>query len=196
VASSSLHNFPPASSTFVGREHDIERLEKALDRARLLTLTGTGGCGKTRLALQVAASVVDRYPDGAWLVEMASLADFTLVPQAVLSVLGVAEVPGVSLMETLTAHLASRHVLLLLDNAEHLLTGCAAFADTLLRECRGVTLLVTSREKLEVAGESTYRVPSMSLPDADASASPSRLIDAESVAAPAACLTPAVRHRR
>jgi len=181
VASSPLHNFTPASSTFIGREPDIARLEKALDRARLLTLTGTGGCGKTRLALQVANAVVDRYPDGAWLVEMASLVDDTLVPQAALAALGVAEVPGVSQMETLTAHLASRHMLLLLDNAEHLLIGCAAFADTLLRECRGITLLVTSREKLEVAGESTYRVPSMSLPDADARTSPEQLLETESV---------------
>ncbi|HSI48597.1 MAG TPA: tetratricopeptide repeat protein [Ideonella sp.] len=172
------HNLPLALTSFVGREAALTRLAQSLARARLLTLTGAGGCGKTRLALQAAAAVLDRYPDGVWLVELAALADASLVPQAAMAALALEEAPGVAPMQTLTAHLASRKLLLLLDNAEHLLAGCAALCDALLRDCPAVTLLVTSREKLGLVGELSYRVPSLSVPDA--AASPEALLAAES----------------
>jgi predicted ATPase len=180
-SASPAHNLSTSATTFIGREQETARLVKSLARARLLTLTGAGGCGKTRLALQVAASVVDRFPDGVWLVELASLAEVALVPQAVLSALGAIQKPTANAMETLTAHLASRHLLLVLDNAEHMLAGCAALCDTLLRECQGITLLVTSRQKLDVPGESAYRVPSMSVPDALVAPSVESLKDVDSV---------------
>src|SRR5579884_3807001 len=128
-------NLPLHLSSFIGRTREIEAVEMLLKKARLLTLTGAGGCGKTRLALQVAANVVEAYPDGVWLVELAPLADPAMAPHAVADALGVREEAGRSLLQALTDHLQSKTLLLLLDNCEHLLTACAALAENLLRHC-------------------------------------------------------------
>ena len=132
---------------------------------RLLTLVGTGGIGKTRLALQAAAEVMAAYRDGVWLVDLAPLTDPALVPSAVAQVLGVREAVGKTLIETLCRQVKGRELLLVLDNCEHLLDGCAKVADALLRQCRGVQILASSREALGISGEQAYRVPSLSLPD-------------------------------
>src|SRR5262249_3378093 len=134
-----------------------------------------GGCGKTRLALQVAADLLDDYPDGIWFVELAPLADPALVPQAVATTLGLKEEAGKPLIQTLVDRLRAKHLLLLLDNCEHLLAGCASLADTVLRGCGGVRILATSREGLGVAGEQTYRVPSLGLPGGGRLLPPERL---------------------
>src|SRR5579884_2229057 len=157
-------NLPLQLSSFIGRTREIEAVEMLLKKARLLTLTGAGGCGKTRLALQVAANVVEAYPDGVWLVELAPLADPAMAPHAVADALGVREEAGRSLLQALKDHLQSKTLLLLLDNCEHLLTACAALAENLLRHCPQVRILATSREPLGVTGEQSYRVPSLDLP--------------------------------
>ena len=130
-----------------------------------MTLTGAGGSGKTRLSLQVAADLLDQYFDGVWLVELAALSDPALVPQAVADVLGVKEQPGQTISQSLTETLKEKRLLLILDNCEHLVSACASLAAALLRHCPGVHLLASSREPLNVAGEQSYRVPSLSLPD-------------------------------
>ena len=132
---------------------------------RLLTLTGTGGVGKTRLALCIAARVLNNYDDGVWLVELSALQNPDLVPQEVISAFELKEQPGKRLTQTLIEHIQSKRLLLVLDNTEHLLAACAQLADTVLRQCSKVTVLVTSREQLGVPGELTYRVPSLSVPD-------------------------------
>ncbi|MGE5171506.1 MAG: ATP-binding protein [Rudaea sp.] len=174
-------NLPEPLTSFVGRERELEKLRKLLTAHRLLTLTGAGGIGKTRLALRVAASMLDEYEDGVWLVELAALRDPGLVPQAVITVLGLKEQPGKSLTQTLTEYLRARHLLLLLDNAEHLLAACAQLTDAVLRQCPRVTVAVTSRERLAVPGELTYRVPSLSMPDASQGATTQGLAEYESV---------------
>ncbi len=136
-----------------------------LQTTRLLTLTGPGGTGKTRLALEVAAKVVDAYPHGVWLVELAPLADPALVPHTVATTLGVREQPGHSLLDALVDYLRPKTLLLLLDNCEHLIETCAQLAETLLRTARGLKILASSREALGIAGEIPYRVPPLSLPD-------------------------------
>ena len=143
----------------------MAELKRLLARTRLLTLTGSGGCGKTRLCLQGAADSLERFPDGVWLVELAPLADAGLVPQTVATVLGLMEEPGKSIVQTLTEHLKDKRLLLLLDNCEHLLDGCAQLVDTLMRQCPNMTILASSREALGIGGEQAYRVPSLSLPD-------------------------------
>jgi hypothetical protein len=136
------HNLPTHPTTLVGRDREVADLRQLLlsDVGRLVTLTGVGGCGKTRLALGVASSLVDSFKDGVWLVELAALADPLLVPQAVASVLGVRERSDRSLLEVVVAHLARREVLLVLDNCEHLVKPCAELADTLLHGCPRVRL--------------------------------------------------------
>ncbi|MGH2370481.1 MAG: AfsR/SARP family transcriptional regulator, partial [Chloroflexota bacterium] len=188
------HNLPIQVTSFVGRERELAEVSRLLDTARLVTLTGSGGSGKTRLALQVASNLVSSgfrvpsselgrgeletrnsqlatpaepvFPDGVWLVELASLADPALVPPAVASALGVREAPGSPPAETLAIALRTRRLLLVLDNCEHLLDACAALADTLLRACPQLRILATSREALGMAGEATFRVPSLALPAA------------------------------
>src|SRR5262249_39922280 len=135
-------------------------------RSRLITLTGTGGTGKTRLALQAAADLLTEFPDGVFLVEFAALSDGALVVQTVASALGLREEPGRSLTQTLTDHLKSKRMLLLLDNCEHLIQDCALLAAELLRICPDLRLLATSREPLNLSSERIYRVPSLSLPAA------------------------------
>jgi hypothetical protein len=140
------HNLPLELSSFVGREREIAEVKRLLYGNRLLTLTGPGGCGKTRLALAVAFEVVEGFEGGVWLVELASLSAPDLVPQAVASTLGVREAQDRSLTETLSKHLGSTKMLLVLDNCEHLVEGCAALAETLLRVCPNLCILATSRE--------------------------------------------------
>jgi predicted ATPase/class 3 adenylate cyclase/Tfp pilus assembly protein PilF len=164
------NNLPLQLTSFIGREQVMEEVRRLMATTRLLTLTGTGGSGKTRLSLQVAAHMLEEYPEGVWLVELAALADPALVPQTVAVALGVREaagsVPGGrSLTQTLVDYLRPRHTLLVLDNCEHLLSACAQLADSLLHACPDLRILTTSRAALGIAGELTYRVPSLSLPD-------------------------------
>jgi len=158
------NNLPRQLTSFVGRDQEIAAIERLLARTRLLTLTGSGGCGKTRLALEVGARVVEQFSDGVWWVELAPLSDPTLVPQAVATALEIPEQPRQPLIETLGQHLRSASLLLLLDNCEHLLSGCAGLAETLLHACPGLRILATSREALGIMGETSWRVPSLSFP--------------------------------
>jgi non-specific serine/threonine protein kinase len=159
-------NLPAALTSFVGRETELAHVRRLLDGARLVTLGGAGGVGKTRLALEVARTVRDRYPDGLWLVDLAALADPALVPQAVATVVHVTVAAGQTATEALAAALQSKQVLLVLDNCEHLLSssGVPGLAETLLRACPALQLLATSREPLGVGGEVLCRVPSLALP--------------------------------
>jgi predicted ATPase len=159
------NNLPLQLTGLVGREREISEVGRLLGEARLLTLTGPGGSGKTRLALAVASEVVEEYEDGAWLVELAPLSDPELVPEAVASVLGVREATGSPLLETLADHVRSRTILLVLDNCEHLIEACAGLVEELLRSCPNISILATSREALGVEGETIFVVPPLSLPD-------------------------------
>ena len=172
------NNLPQQVSSFIGRKDEAAQVEALLGRTRLLTLTGMGGTGKTRLALQVASNLLLGDGDGlmgdgaltgegggVWFVELAPLADPALVSQAVAQVLGVREEAGRLVGRTLTEALKERSLLLVLDNCEHVLNACAILASDLLRACPQVHILASSREALGVAGEQTYRVPSLSLPD-------------------------------
>jgi hypothetical protein len=158
------HNLPAPRSSFIGREPELRNLKRDLAMTRLLTLTGAGECGKTRLALEVARELVGAYPDGVWLVELAPLSEGALVAQAVAEVLGVQEQPERSLTDTLVDFLRVRQVLLVLDNCEHLVDDVAPFVDTLLNACPHVRVLATSRESLNVEGELNWLVPSLSAP--------------------------------
>jgi predicted ATPase len=153
------NNLPLQLTGLVGREREISEVERLLRDTRLLTLTGPGGSGKTRLALAVAWGLVDEYEDGAWLVESAPLSDPELVPQAVASVLSVREAPGTTLVDSVRAHLQAREALLLLDNCEHLVEACASLVGALLRDCPDLRVLATSREALGVEGETLFVVP-------------------------------------
>jgi predicted ATPase/DNA-binding NarL/FixJ family response regulator len=159
------HNLPVELSSFVGREKELPEVKRLLENNRLLTLTGSGGCGKTRLALAAASELVERFEDGVWMVELASLAEPSLVPQAVASTLGIRERPGSSLTEALSDYLRSRNLLLILDNCEHLIEACAELAEALLHSSPGLRVLTTSREALGITGEIAWPVPSLSLPD-------------------------------
>jgi predicted ATPase/class 3 adenylate cyclase len=159
------HNLPMQLTSFVGREKEIAEIKAMLASHRLVTLTGTGGTGKTRLSVQVAADLLEDFLDGVWFVELASLADPNLVPQTVATVLGVREEPARPIIQTLSDYLKSRNVLILLDNCEHLLTACAQLCETLLRVCSRVRILASSREGVGIAGEQTFRVPSLTVPD-------------------------------
>jgi predicted ATPase/DNA-binding SARP family transcriptional activator len=160
-----IDNLPLELSSFVGRERELAEVERLLGGTRLVTLSGPGGAGKTRLALAVAQDLVEEFRDGVWLVELAPLSDPDLVPQAAASALGVPEASDSSPTEDLVEHLKGLRTLLVLDNCEHLIEGCADLTDTLLRTCPDLRILATSREPLRVAGESNYMVPSLSLPD-------------------------------
>jgi predicted ATPase/DNA-binding SARP family transcriptional activator len=175
------HNLPLQLTSFIGREQQMAEVHQLLATRRLVTLVGAGGCGKTRLALQVAADLLEAYADGVWLVELAALADSALLSQTVASALGVREQPGRSLSQTLVDYLKPRSLLLVLDNCEHLLTACAHLAEGLLHGCPNLQILATSREGLGLVGEQTYRVPSLSLPDPEHLPPLERLPDFESV---------------
>jgi predicted ATPase/class 3 adenylate cyclase len=152
-------------TSFIGREREMAEVRKLLGTTRLLTITGSGGCGKTRLAYQVAADVLGEYQDGVWLADLAPLTDPGLVPQTVAAVLDVREEASRSVTDTLVECLRGKSLLLMLDNCEHLLPACALLSTALLTQCPGLRILASSREALGVGGEATYRLPSLSLPD-------------------------------
>jgi predicted ATPase/class 3 adenylate cyclase len=159
------NNLPPQLTSFIGRETEMAEVKRLLAGTRLLTLTGAGGSGKTRLALQVAADLLDDYTDGVWFVELATLTEPSLVPQRVASVLGVREQQGRPLLDTLADALRPKKLLILLDSCEHLLQGCVDLVSRLLLSCPGVKLLATSREALNATGEASWTVPLLSAPD-------------------------------
>jgi predicted ATPase/class 3 adenylate cyclase/DNA-binding CsgD family transcriptional regulator len=157
-------NLPTPLTSLIGREHELVELAGLLREHRLVTLTGVGGAGKTRLAMQVSADVVDSFPDGVWWIELASLPSGDRVTGAVLHSSGGSQTPGAAAIDALVARLADRETLIVLDNCEHLLNACGDLVDTVLRACPGVRVLATSREPLGVPGELTWRIPSLPLP--------------------------------
>jgi non-specific serine/threonine protein kinase len=178
-----VNNLPLQLTSFVGRERELAEIKVALDATRLLTLTGAGGCGKTRLALQIAAELAatGRYPDGVWWTELAALTDPSLVLETVASTLGVRAQESQPLLESLTAYLVSKRLLLLLDNCEHLVNTCAALAESLLRAVPGLQILSTSREALNIPGERLWSIPSLSLPEPQQRLSPSLLLEYDAI---------------
>ncbi len=172
---------PLETSTFVGREHELAELGALLARTRLLTLAGTGGAGKTRLALELARSREDLTADGVILVELDSIPEGQDVPGAVAEALDLRALPGGALVDAIAADLAPRELLLVLDNCEHVIGASATLADALLRAAPRLTILATSREPLRVPGEVVFRVPSLAIPDPDAAATPAALLGYEAV---------------
>jgi predicted ATPase/DNA-binding SARP family transcriptional activator/DNA-binding CsgD family transcriptional regulator len=157
------HNLPASLTSFVGREREIAEARRMLSVTRILTLTGVGGSGKTRLAVEAARGIVAAYPDGAWLVELAPLSEPGLVPQAVARVLGVREQPGHPLLQTLNQALEGSEMLLVVDNCEHLIQASSHLAHSLLSSCPRLRILATSREPLGVAGEAVRHVGPLSV---------------------------------
>jgi predicted ATPase/DNA-binding SARP family transcriptional activator/DNA-binding CsgD family transcriptional regulator len=159
------HNLTGSLTSFVGREREKDEVERLLAATRLLTLTGAGGSGKTRLAQEVARDLTEAYPDGAWLVELAALSEGSLVKGAVAEALEVREQPGRPLETTLVDALREKYLLLVLDNCEHLVDDVARLVELLLRSCSGLTILATSREILGASGEVSWQVPPLSGPE-------------------------------
>ncbi len=157
-------NLTQPVSSLVGRDTEMAEVVKLLGNNRLVTLTGSGGVGKTRLAIEVGRAVLPDRPDGVWLSELAAVTDPALVASEVLSDLGIGEQSGKEPLDTLVEVLSTQGRVVILDNCEQVLDGCAALADAVVRNCPAIRLLVTSREPLRIEGEVIYRVPSLSLP--------------------------------
>jgi non-specific serine/threonine protein kinase len=181
LSTQASHNLPAQLASFVGREREIAGARRSLAGARLVTLTGPGGCGKTRLAIRVAAELADQYRDGVRLIDLAPLADPRLVLQAVALGLGLREVPGRPLDALLASELRSKQLLLVLDNCEHVVDACRQLAAQLLYSCAQLSILATSREVLGIIGEIVLPVPTLAVPVALDAAAPDRLLQYESV---------------
>jgi non-specific serine/threonine protein kinase len=175
------HNLREPLTSFIGRERELHVCVGILRETRLLTLIGSGGCGKTRLALHVAAQVRSEFPDGVWLVDLAPLSDDDRVAQALASLVGVREEPGAPLVGTLARHLETRRVLVVLDNCEHLLAASASLAATLLTSCPQLRVLATSRQLLGISEEHVRVVPPLEVPPAGGVVAPARVEENASV---------------
>jgi predicted ATPase/class 3 adenylate cyclase len=159
------NNLPIQLTSFIGRERELAEVKQLLSNTRLLTLTGPGGTGKTRLSLQIAQEVLPEFTNGVWLVELAPLTDPSLLPQTIASVFALREIPNTPLLDLLTNYLRAKQLLLILDNCEHLIETCAKLSADLLHACPQLKIIASSREALGMSGETVYRVPSLSLPD-------------------------------
>jgi predicted ATPase/transcriptional regulator with XRE-family HTH domain len=177
IVEPSKHNLPRSLTSFVGREHELSELAQVLPTAPLLTLVGAGGVGKTRLAQELVRNHLEEYVDGSWLVELAGLADPSLLPGAVAAAVGLRDVHARSITTLLTDYLSTKHLLVVLDNCEHLVEACAELVAHLLRTCPHLHVLATSRELLAIAGEITWRVPPLGLPDLHQPLSAERITD-------------------
>jgi predicted ATPase/class 3 adenylate cyclase/Tfp pilus assembly protein PilF len=162
-----LNNLPAELTPFIGRDREIDEVRALIRSSRLVTITGAGGAGKTRLALHVAAEMLDGSGDGVWLVELAAVTNEEALAPTICAALRLPVQPGRPVLEVLLDALAMQDILIVLDNCEHLIGGCAKIADAVLRRCPRVQLIATSREPLGIGGESIYRVPSLSLPGPD-----------------------------
>ena len=160
-----LNNLPVQLTSFIGRENEISEVKQELAEHRLVTLTGSGGTGKTRLSLQVAADLLEKFDHGVWFVELAPLTDPDLIPQTILSTIGVQEQQGKTPLEVLKEYLHEKQALIVLDNCEHLVSASAEVVNTLLNAAPKLKIMASSREALGVKGEASYPVPSLSLPD-------------------------------
>jgi predicted ATPase/DNA-binding CsgD family transcriptional regulator len=158
-------NLPAAVTSFVGRRQELGQVRQCLSASRLVTLTGAGGVGKTRLAVEAAAQSRRAFADGVWLVDLAPLTDGALVTQAVMTELGIGQHTTRPVIDQVLEFLAERRLLIVLDNCEHVLDACAEMVDQLLRHCPGLRVLATSRQTLHISGEYVYPVPSLSVPD-------------------------------
>jgi len=158
------HNLPEQLTSFVGRETELAEIKHLLSRTRLLTLCGSGGSGKTRLAFQAAAEIVDRFRNGVWFIDMSVVLDAKLIAVSVATALRLREQAGQTMFETLMAFLRQKRMLLILDNCEQIVSACAELTEKLLQGCPDLRILATSREGLGIAGETTWRVPSMAIP--------------------------------
>jgi predicted ATPase/class 3 adenylate cyclase/DNA-binding XRE family transcriptional regulator len=161
------NNLPLQLTSFIGRERELEEVQQMLANTRLLTLTGPGGTGKTRLSLQIGERLLSSFTDGVWIAELAPLTDPASLPQTIAAIFGLRELPNMPLNTIVMDYLRAKQLLLILDNCEHLVKACATFADQLLHACPQLKILASSREALGVAGEAIYHVPSLSLPDPD-----------------------------
>ena len=168
------NNMPASLTSFIGRKRERAEVARLFSASRLVTVLGPGGTGKTRLALQVASDVMPEHPDGIWLVELAALTDPSLVAPTAAAVLGVHEEPGTPILTSLLEAMGAKTMLLVLDNCEHLVAGCAALAESLLRACPNLRVLVTSQEGLGVSGELLWRIPMLTAPDVRAGAPATR----------------------
>ncbi|MGK8503213.1 ATP-binding protein [Nocardia asiatica] len=168
-------NLPFPITSFVGRQREIRSVRELLANARLVTLTGVGGVGKTRLATEVAAASGQSFPDGTWLVDLADVGDADLLARAVMTSLGVVDLSNRGAGEQLVDHLADLDALLVLDNCEHLVQACGSLCDRLLRSCARLRILTTSREALGIMGEHVYPVLPLSMPTPDAPVTPTAL---------------------
>jgi predicted ATPase/DNA-binding SARP family transcriptional activator len=164
------HNLPSPLTSFVGRDQDLAALGVLVGEARLVTLTGTGGTGKTRLALELAAGIADRFGDGVWLADLAGISDAALVAAQVMTALGVRQTAGMPVIEALRYRLRSAELLLVLDNCEHMLEACAELAGELLRSSPGLRVLATSREPVGIPGEVVYMLQPLAVPPESADA--------------------------
>ena len=162
---SDRHNLPLQLTSFIGREREIAEVKYLLSATRLLTLTGPGGTGKTRLSIQVANELLDQYPDGSWFVVLAPISDPLLLPRTTAIAIGLRDEPQRPVIDMLCDYLRGKQLLLILDNCEHLVGACAQLADRLLHACPQIRILASSREALGIAGETSYLVPSLQLPD-------------------------------
>ena len=171
---SAPNNLVPQVNALVDREDALARLPQLIDANRLVTLFGAGGVGKTRLSLQVADTVLEQFPDGVWFVDLSALTQPDLLPQALAAVLGVREEDGAPVQEALLRYVATRALLVVLDNCEHVIDACAAFARQLLEAGPRVKILASSREVLRLSGERVFHVPSLAAPDPSADAAHAR----------------------
>ena len=175
------HNLPTELTTFIGRENERNEISRLILHNRLVTVVGSGGMGKTRLALQSGHFLLDQYPDGVWFIALDALTEADAVPSAIASPLGIVELPERSLVQSLLQSLRERILLLILDNCEHLLDACAELAELILKNCPRVHILATSRDLLRVEGEASYHLPSLPIPRAHTATPLNELVQNEAV---------------
>jgi len=175
------NNLPIQLTSFIGREKELKDVKDKLRQNRLLTLTGTGGSGKSRLSLQAGADLIDDFENGVWFVELATVSDPEFLTSEIINALGIKEEPKKTPEETLTDHLKDKEILIILDNCEHLISACADLTERLLTSCPKLKIIATSREALNCAGEQIFKIPALTHPDPNSKDTPEQLTQYESV---------------